>query len=153
MVGYKLAKPTLFKWMYHQGWEQFIPFTVTIVMMLVTDLLTGVLLGLVASIFFTLHHSYRNSYYMKDIVTNDEGRDVHHIVLAEEVSFFNKASIIKTLEAIPENAKVIIDCSKSKAIAYDVVEFIRDYPLQAELKNIAVETVNYIPPEVKVQKG
>lgn len=153
MVGYKLAKPTLFKWMYHQGWEQFIPFTVTIVMMLVTDLLTGVLFGLVASIFFTLHHSYRNSYYMKDIVTNDEGRDVHHIVLAEEVSFFNKASIIKTLEAIPENAKVIIDCSKSKAIAYDVVEFIRDYPLQAALKNIAVETVNYIPPEVKVQKG
>ncbi len=152
MVGYKLAKPSLFGWMYRQGWEQFIPFTVTVVMMLVTDLLTGVLLGLVASIFFTLHHSYRNSYHMKDIVTNDEGRDVHHIVLAEEVSFFNKASIIKTLEAIPENAKVIIDCSKSKAIAYDVVEFIRDYPLQAALKNIAVETVNYIPPEVKVQK-
>ncbi len=151
MVGYKLAKPSLFSWMYRQGWEQFIPFTVTVVMMLVTDLLTGVLFGLVASIFFTLHHSYRNSYYMKDIVINDEGRDVHHIVLAEEVSFFNKASIIKTLEAIPENAKVIIDCSKSKAIAYDVVEFIRDYPLQAALKNIAVETVNYIPPEVKVQ--
>ncbi|WP_345977913.1 SulP family inorganic anion transporter [Sulfurimonas sp. HSL3-7] len=153
MVGYKLAKPSLFKWMYRQGWEQFIPFTVTIVMMLVTDLLTGVLFGLVASIIFTLHHSYRNSYYMKDIVTNDEGRDVHHIVLAEEVSFFNKASIIKTLEAIPENAKVIIDCSKSKAIAYDVVEFIRDYPLQAAVKNITVETVNYIPPEVKVQRG
>ena len=151
MVGYKLAKPSLFSWMYRQGWEQFIPFTVTVVMMLVTDLLTGVLFGLVASIFFTLHHSYRNSYHMKDIVTNDEGRDVHHIVLAEEVSFFNKASIIKTLEAIPENAKVVIDCSKSKAIAYDVVEFIRDYPLQAALKNITVETVNYIPPEVKVQ--
>ncbi len=151
MVGYKLAKPSLFGWMYRQGWEQFVPFTVTIVMMLLTDLLTGVLFGLVASIFFTLHHSYRNSYYMKDIVTNDEGRDVHHIVLAEEVSFFNKASIIKTLESIPENAKVIIDCSKSKAIAYDVVEFIRDYPLQAELKNIAVETVNYMPPEMKVK--
>jgi MFS superfamily sulfate permease-like transporter len=151
MVGYKLAKPSLFSWMYRQGWEQFIPFTVTVVMMLVTDLLTGVLFGLVASIFFTLNHSYRNSYHMKDIVTNDEGRDVHHIVLAEEVSFFNKASIIKTLEAIPENAKVIIDCSKSKAIAYDVVEFIRDYPLQAELKNIRVETVNYIPPEMKIK--
>jgi MFS superfamily sulfate permease-like transporter len=153
MVGYKLAKPSLFRWMYRQGWEQFVPFTVTVVMMLVTDLLTGVLFGLVASIFFTLHHSYRNSYHMKDIVTNDEGRDVHHNVLAEEVSFFNKASIIKTLEAIPENAKVIIDCSKSKAIAYDVVEFIRDYPLQAAVKNIAVETVNYIPPELKVKKG
>lgn len=147
LVGYKLAQASLFKSMYRLGWEQFIPFSVTILVMLVSDLLTGVLFGLVASIFFTLHHSYRNSYYMKDMVANSDGRDVHHIVLAEEVSFFNKASIIKSLKDIPENSHVIIDCSRSKAIAYDVVEFIYHYPLQAELKNITVELINFIPPK------
>lgn len=85
---------------------------------------------------------------MKDVLTNSDGRDVHHIVLAEEVSFFNKASIIKSLKDIPENSHVIIDCSASKAIAYDVVEFIYHYPLQAELKNITVEMINFIPPKI-----
>jgi MFS superfamily sulfate permease-like transporter len=151
LVGYKLAKPSLFKQMYALGWEQFIPFTVTILVMLITDLLTGVLFGLVSSIFFTLHHSYRNSYYMKDVIKTEEGKNVHHIVLAEEVSFFNKASIIQMLEAIPENSKVIIDCSNSKSIAYDVVEFIHNYPVHAKLKNITVEMINFIAPKFCVK--
>lgn len=145
LVGYKLAKPALFKSMYALGWEQFVPFTLTIVVMLFTDLLTGVLSGLIASIFFTLHHSYRNAYYMKDIVTNQNGEDIHHIVLAQEVSFFNKANIIQTLEDIPANSKVIIDCSNSKSIAYDVVEYLTDYPKHAALKNITVEMIDFIP--------
>lgn len=149
MVGYKLTKPSLFKKMYALGWEQFIPFIVTIVVMLFSDLLTGVMVGLVASILFTLQHSYRNAYYMKDMITNVDGNDIHHIVLAQEVSFFNKASIIGKLESIPANSTVIIDCSNSKAIAYDVVEFIDDYPLQASLKNIVVEFIGFIPPKEK----
>lgn len=147
MVGYKLAKPSLFTGMYKLGWEQFAPFIATVIAILLTDLLTGIGLGMVVGIFFTLHHSYRNSHYMQDTKTTTDGRDVHHIVLAEEVSFFNKASIIAALEAIPANAKVIIDCSKSKSISYDVVEFIRDYHLHAKLKNIDVETIAFIEPK------
>jgi MFS superfamily sulfate permease-like transporter len=149
MVGYKLATPSLFIKMYQLGWEQFVPFSVTVIVMLFTDLLTGIGAGLVAGIFFTLHHSYRNSHYLLQenaIIEDVEGkRSVHTIVLAEEVSFFNKASIIQVLEQIPNGSKVVIDCSKSKSIAYDVVEFIRDYPLSAKLRNIVVETVNFKP--------
>ncbi|MDP2153425.1 MAG: SulP family inorganic anion transporter [Methylotenera sp.] len=147
MVGYKLAKPSLFSHMYKLGWEQFAPFIATVVAILLTDLLTGIAIGLVVGIFYTLHHSYRNSHYMNESTTTEDGRQVHHIVLAEEVSFFNKASILQVLEAIPKNAKVIIDCSNCKSIAYDVVEFIRDYPLHAKLKNIEVETINFIQPK------
>jgi len=67
-------------------------------------------------------------------------------VLAEEVSFFSKASIIQALDAVPVNSKVIIDCTKSRSIAYDVVEFIRDYRINAKLKNITVETIAFIEP-------
>ena len=146
MVGYKLAAPSLFKKMYALGWEQFVPFITTIVVMLFTDLLTGIAIGMVMGVFFTLHHSYRNSYSMKDNHTLTDGVSLHHLVLAEEVSFFNKASIISALEAIPSNSKVVIDCSQSKSIAYDVAEFIRDYQLHAKLRNIEVETIGFVPP-------
>lgn len=147
MVGYKLAKPSLFKQMHALGWEQFVPFMITIVAIVFTDLLTGIGLGLLTAVFFTLHHSYRNSHYVKKTHSNEEGRAVHHLVLAEEVSFFNKASIMDVLENIPAHSKVIIDCTHSKAIAYDVVEFIHDFQLHAKLKNIEVETIQFNPPK------
>lgn len=147
MVGYKLAKPTLFRDMFKLGWEQFVPFAVTIVAILLTDLLKGISAGLVVSLFFTLYQRYKNSHYLKDTTTSEDGREVHHLVLAEEVSFFNKASIIETLERVPANAKVIIDCSHSKSIAYDVQEVIYNYQLHATLKNIDVETINFHPPK------
>ncbi len=146
MVGYKLAKPKLFLQMFKLGWEQFIPFLATVIGILAIDLLKGITIGILFGIFYTLRHSYRNSHYMKDTVTTKEGHEVHHLVLAEEVSFFNKASVIKELEDIPANSKVIIDCTNSKSIAYDVVELIRDYRSNAKTKNITIETINFVEP-------
>ena len=148
MVGYKLAKPSMFKAMYRLGWEQFVPFAVTIAGILTMDLLKGIAVGMVAGIYFTLHHSFRNAYHMKDLVHTNDGKEIHHLVLAEEVSFFNKGSIIKTLDLIPSNSKVIIDCSNSKSIAYDVVELIQNYKASAILKNISVETIKFIEPKI-----
>ena len=145
MVGYKLAKPALFKDMYKLGWEQFIPFTTTVVAILVTDLLKGITIGILFGIFYTLRHSYRNSHHMKDKIKTEDGHEIHHIVLAQEVSFFNKANIIQALDAIPANSKVIIDFSKSKSVAYDVLEIIKDYEVNAKTKNIMVEKIKFIP--------
>lgn len=146
MVGYKLAKPSLFKQMYRLGWEQFIPFTATVVAILLTDLLKGITIGMLFGIFYTLRHSYRNSHHLKDVITTESGHQIHHLILAEEVSFFNKASVVKALDGIPANSKVIIDCSKSKSIAYDVVELIKDYENNAKNKNITVEKIKFIEP-------
>jgi SulP family sulfate permease len=84
---------------------------------------------------------------MKDIITTEEGHEVHHLVLAEEVSFFNKPSLVKQLETIPLNSKVIIDCSNSKAIAHDVLELIKDYETNAKTKGITIEKINFIEPD------
>ena len=83
---------------------------------------------------------------MKNIITSEKGHEVHHIVLAEEVSFFNKASILNALNNIPKNAKVIIDCSNTKSLAYDVIEIIKNYESNAKTKNIIVEKINFIEP-------
>jgi len=140
IVGYKLAEPELFKKMYRLGWEQFVPFIATIIGILATDLLVGISIGMVFGIFFTLRHSYRNSHFVKKVISSENGQEVHHLVLAEEVSFINKAGILNTLNGIPNNAKVIIDCTYSKFIAYDVAEIIKDYESNAKTKNVTVET-------------
>jgi MFS superfamily sulfate permease-like transporter len=144
MVGYKLAKPALFVQMYKLGWEQFVPFTMTVIAILATDLLRGITVGILFGIFYTLRHSYRNSHHMKDVETVENAQKVHHIELAQEVSFFNKASIIKALDEIPTNSKVIIDFSKSKAVAYDVLEIIKDFEINAKTKNISVEKPHFL---------
>jgi MFS superfamily sulfate permease-like transporter len=146
MVGYKLAKPSLFVNMYKMGWEQFIPFVATVVGILATDLLIGITIGILFGIFYTLRHSYRNAYHMKDVITTEDGYEVHHLVMAEEVSFFNKASVLKALDGIPDNSKVIIDCTKSKSIAHDVLELIKNFESNARTRNISVEKINFIEP-------
>ena len=142
-VGYKLAKPAMFKVMYKTGWEQFLPFVTTILVMVFTDLLTGVVTGLAVSVFFTLKHSYRNSYQFTETVNEEGGARTHHIVMAEEVSFFNKPSILKKLNSIPKDSKVVLDFSKSKSVAFDVKELVKDYLDQAGSKNIKVETIQF----------
>ena len=143
VVGYKLAKPSLFIQMYKLGWEQFVPFTGTVIAILATDLLKGITVGIILGGFYALLHSFRNSHHMKEIITTENGQKVYQLILAEEVSFFNKASVVKELESIPENSKVIIDCSKSVSIAYDVVELIKDYSSNAKTRNILVEKINF----------
>lgn len=145
VVGYKLAKPSLFKQMYKLGHEQFVPFMVTVIAILLTDLLKGIAAGLVVGGLYALWHSYRNSHYMKEVVSDENGQKTYHMILAEEVSFFNKANIVSALERIPANSKVIIDCSKSVSISYDVVELIRDFR-DSKRNNISVEAIKFIEP-------
>lgn len=142
VVGYKLAKPALFQQIYRQGSEQFVPFIATVAGLLVTDLLIGISIGMAIGIFYTLRTSYLNGYSMKDTKTSEDGRETHHLVLAEVVSFFNKANILEALSAIPAGSKVIIDCSKAKSVAYDVSEILRNYPSSAKTKNIEVQTLH-----------
>lgn len=137
IVGYKLAKPSLFKQMYKQGREHFIPFLATIIGILLSDLLTGIGIGMAFAIFYLLLNNYRNAYDIKDVTHSPHD---HHIVLSEEVSFLNKGGILQKLNDIPENSKVLIDASRSKFIHQDVIEIIQDYEIHAKtMKNIAVE--------------
>ncbi len=151
VVGYKLIKPKQIRRIYQLGEEQFIPFVATVMGVLLTDLLKGILIGMAFGVFYTLRHSYRNAYYMKDVVTRENEHSTHHLILAEEVSFFNKGSIMKALNNIPENSVVVIDCANSKSISYDVVEYIRDYKINAKLKNITVKTIQFIEPNKNIK--
>ncbi|MDO9184407.1 MAG: SulP family inorganic anion transporter [Bacteroidia bacterium] len=125
MTGYKLAKGKLFKEMFQKGWNQFIPFMATILGILFTDLLIGVLIGLGVSIFYLLRSNFRNPFTIeKEVVYSDE---TIRIELPNQVSFLNKATIKSTLWSIPNNSKVILDASKTDYIDNDVLEIIKDF--------------------------
>ena len=142
MVGYKLAKPSLFKEMYKLGWDQFMPFTATVIAILFSDLLKGITIGILFGIFYTLRQSYRNTFQSINITKDEFGNETHHIVMAEEISFFNKAKLIETLDSIPHGSLVIIDCTKSKSIEYDVRDVIKNFESNAKTKNIRTEKIN-----------
>jgi MFS superfamily sulfate permease-like transporter len=137
MVGYKLAKVSLFTSMYKLGWEQFIPFVATIIGVLLTDLLKGIGIGLAISIFYILKKNYKNNF--KKEISNNQIK----VTLSEEVTFLNKAGIIEVLETIPKNSKLIIDGSNCKSIDYDVLELLTEFQLfGSKNKNIQLEIIN-----------
>lgn len=125
MVGYKLAKPSVFIHLWKNGFSQFIPFVVTVVAVVGIDLLKGVAIGLGVSIMFILYQNLKIAYSFKKESFHDG--DVITIKLAQEVSFLNKAAIKSTLGNIPEKSKLIIDASNTKYIDFDVVEMIKDF--------------------------
>ena len=137
LVGYKLAKPALFKQMYGLGKEHFVPFMVTILGIVFTDLLMGIGMGMVVAIFFVLRANYKKPYYF-EVEKHKEGEPIV-LELSENVTFLNKAAILQTLNHLPENSKVIIDGSRSVEIDQDVLEIIEDFKANAIYKNIELE--------------
>ena len=140
ITGYKLAKVALFKKMWRDGKDQFIPFIVTVLAVVFTDLLKGVALGMVVGVFYILRTNLRNPYFYK--IEKNGDKKVIRIKLAQEVSFLNKAAIQYTLTHLPKESNVIIDGTDSRFIDKDVLEIIHNYKHNAFTKAIIVQLVN-----------
>lgn len=144
LVGYKLANPKVIKHFYEKGKYQFIPFIATFVGVVFADLLKGVALGLIISVIFVLKGNLSRAYNFRKEVFVDG--DIIHIDLAQEVSFLNKAAIKETLNAIPENTKVIINAHETVYIAHDILDLIKEFKdIRAKNKNIKVKLKGFKP--------
>lgn len=154
LTGWKLAKPAVFKSFWDAGKFQFIPFIVTVIVIIGIDLfklvpalsgkglIIGVLAGIVAATASILYGNLKNSYYFHR-EDHKEG-DVIKIRLSEEVSFLNKAAIRETLDHMPENSRVVLDATNTKYIDYDVLELIKEFrDIKVPLKNIQLQTVGF----------
>ena len=136
VVGYKLAKPTLFKSMYQAGWKQFVPFLATVLGVVFIDLLKGISLGMLVAI-ITIIPSKLSDVFTINEETQNGVRKIK-MILSEKLTFFNKRSVFKALEEIEGGAEVTIDMSNSKYIDSDIVEIIDDFNNQAKERNISV---------------
>jgi len=136
MVGYKLAKPSVFKMIYQKGWEQFAPFVITIVAILFTDLLKGVGIGIVVGLFFVIRSNFHSSISVT--------KDGDHMLVRfnKDASFLNKPLLLDALESIDENTRVVIDGTRAQYMDSDISELLEEFQKEAELKNIEVELKN-----------
>ncbi|NER15348.1 SulP family inorganic anion transporter [Leptobacterium flavescens] len=141
MVGYKLAKPALFKQMYKMGWKQFIPFTVTVAGIIFTDLLIGIGMGLGVGIVVILIKSFQNSHFLH-IEDQSNGKHKIKMTLAEEVTFFNKGAILKELDGLPINTSLELDVRKTRYLDNDIVEILEDFSEKATNRNIDIKLIS-----------
>lgn len=135
VVGYKLAKPSLFKKMWAKGWTQFVPFVATILVIVVKDLLWGISVGLFIGIIVIIVKSYQNSLFLNIDKSNDK---LVKMTFAEEVTFLNKGAIAKQLGSLPNDITLELDVRNSKYIDSDIIEILEDFIVQAKNKSITV---------------
>jgi len=143
MVGYKLAKPKVFVNVYKSGILQFIPFMVTVIFVVFMDLLTGVALGLLASIVITIVQRLTlKGVEKKELVLNEnEAAEEWHLQFPDFTSFAKKAAMIKALNKVPDNSRLKIDLSNVKILASDITDTIDEFHGTAAAKNIDIEVI------------
>ncbi|MBX3349497.1 MAG: bifunctional SulP family inorganic anion transporter/carbonic anhydrase [Nitrospira sp.] len=125
MAGIKLASPALIKQIWSEGRYQFIPFAATVTAIVFTDLLIGIVIGLIVAIGFILHSNMRRPVHR--LVEKHLGGDVVHIELANQVSFLNRAALAKALNDVPRNGRVLLDARSTDYIDPDVLDLVRDF--------------------------
>lgn len=132
IVGYKLAKPSIFISIFKNGWDQFTPFIVTVVAILFTDLLVGIGIGMVFGLFFVMKTNFVRSVSLTELNGN------YLLQLKKDVSFLNKALLMKQLGEIPSDSKVIINAQKAQFIDHDIQEVLNDFIASCPDRNISI---------------
>ncbi len=145
ITGYNLTKPKLFINMWSLGWKQFVPFIFTILVILATDLLIGVCIGLLISFYLLVRNNFKIEYKITETI--EDGVDTFLIRLNTNVTFLNKVNLQKILDEVPDNSVLTIDGSECTFIDYDILEIISEYETKAKDRHIklilrGVEKVN-----------
>lgn len=142
VTGMKLIKPHEIHSMWQQGLDQFLPFLVTFLAILFSDLLWGIGIGLFSSVFFILKQNVKSQTRL--LVEKHLGHTVHRIMLANQVSFLNKAALAQRLDGLKDNTHVVIDASDTDYIDADVLETIKEFEIdKAPKRHIQLSLVGF----------
>jgi carbonic anhydrase len=130
-TGYKLLSPSVIVQQFKKGWLQFIPFAITVSAIVLTDLLTGVSIGLVVSMLFIVYENYKGT-----VLKLEDMGIRKRIVLGEDITFLHKSKMVSLLESVPEGAVLEIDGSRTHYIDKDILELIQEYKTTARKRHI-----------------
>jgi carbonic anhydrase len=142
VTGFKLASPSLFRTMWKEGWRQFLPFVITVVAIVATDLLVGILIGLAVSIAYILKSAFNNP--LIRVMEKHASQDVLRIELSSQVGFFSRARLEKELGSVPKGGHVLIDARRTDFIDPDVLDLIDDFRAKtAPARGVAVSFLGF----------
>ncbi len=141
-TGYKLNKPSIYRTIYAQGSDRFIPFIVTVISIIAFNLLIGILVGLAISLFYILKS---NSQVRINIFKENYPHGViNRLVLPQQVTFLNKAALVAELDSIPKGSQLIIDARYSQYIDKEISELLKEFKNeQAPNKQIALNLIGF----------
>ena len=126
--------------MIKKGWKQFLPFIVTVIAIVFTNLLFGISLGLIVGVFVVIIKSFQNSHFLHK-EDNSNGKSKIKMTFAEEVTFINKEPVLRELERLPETAQLELDVKKTKFLDFDILEIINDFMQTHSQKNIHIRVI------------
>lgn len=132
-VGYKLAKPSLFKEQKQKGNNAFYPFIITLLAILLTDLLIGITIGLLLGFYFVIKSNFHKSF---NIVREDKNVLIrfHH-----QASFLNKSVLKKKLNSINAGESVLLDFTNCSFMDSDIIDILNDFLIHSTLNDIHIE--------------
>jgi MFS superfamily sulfate permease-like transporter len=133
IYGYKLTSPVVWRNMWSDGITQFLPFAATAFGIVFTNLMMGVFIGLLVAVFFVLKSNFQSA------MLRVNNGDSYLIKFTKDVSFFNKSTLVKNLETIPNNSTLLLEGSQVRFFDHDIIELISDFQKSAQVKNITVE--------------
>jgi MFS superfamily sulfate permease-like transporter len=134
VTGYNLTKPKLYTQMWKLGMKQFLPFIFTIIIILLSDLLVGVCIGLLFAAYFIISENFKTEYVTTKRTIN--GIETYYIKLNSHITFLNKVKLRKVLREVPEYSVLTIDGSESVFIDHDVLELISEFESRAKEHHI-----------------
>lgn len=127
-TGFRLASPKEFAKTMSIGWDNFILFIVTIIGILATDLLVGVLIGIAVK--FLMHIArgvkLKNLFSMAYHVRKDQA-NTYHVAISGAAVFSNFMALKSMLAELPEKHTISFDLSEAELIDHTVMEFIHDF--------------------------
>ncbi|MEY4168333.1 MAG: hypothetical protein RIR52_2157 [Acidobacteriota bacterium] len=147
LVGYKLTKVEIYRKMYQAGFDQFLPFIVTVLAIVFTDLLTGITIGLVVGFFFVIRTNHHSSI---TLVSQD---NYFMVRFNKDVSFINKNELKEKLMKIPSDTIVIVDGTRATYIDNDIYDVIVDFEQNAKFRNIKVELKHFSSKSQNYRRG
>jgi carbonic anhydrase/SulP family sulfate permease len=124
-TGFKLASPSIFRKMWSEGSNQFLPFVTTVIAIIATDLLVGIGIGLIAAIGFILRSNLTRP--VRQIVEQHAGNEVLRMVLPNQITFLNRAALMSAMQIIPTGSHVELDASNTDYIDPDILDLITDF--------------------------
>jgi MFS superfamily sulfate permease-like transporter len=135
MTGYKLVSPSLVKSIIAKGRNQWVPFVITVVAILLSDLLKGIALGLVISLIFIAVTDFKSniSYAEKD--------GVFTFTLRRVVTYLSKGALKSHLERIPAGSTLELDFRACEFLDADIEEVIQDFHKHSAYKNVTVKEI------------
>lgn len=132
-VGFKMAHPRQVREQMQRGFSQGLPFVVTIIAVMLSDLLIGIMIGTLVSACFI----FRNLHLAGGFTVGGAGLN-RNIRLHQQVTFFHKVALNRVLDALPGGSVLEIDGTAARHIDRDILDIIDRFCERAPLRNINV---------------